>query len=69
MKAIEGGVTAAKGFRAAGLNAGIKNKVKKDMAMVVSDVPCTVGGTFTTNKVKAAPVKWDVFLIVRKKRR
>lgn len=56
---IDGGVTAAKGFKAGGLNAGIKNKVKKDMAMVVSDVPCTVAGTFTTNKVCAAPVIWD----------
>ncbi|MCR5215958.1 MAG: bifunctional glutamate N-acetyltransferase/amino-acid acetyltransferase ArgJ [Lachnospiraceae bacterium] len=68
MKAIEGGVTAAKGFRAAGLNAGIKNKVKKDMAMVVSDVPCTVGGTFTTNKVKAAPVKWDADVVYKTKK-
>lgn len=59
MKEINGGVTAPKGFEAAGLNAGIKNNVKKDMAMVYSKVPCTVGGTFTTNKVKAAPVKWD----------
>lgn len=59
MKVIEGGVTAAKGFKAAGLNAGIKNNVKKDMAMVVSDAPCTAAGAFTTNKVKAAPVKWD----------
>ncbi len=59
MKAINGGVTAPKGFKATGLNAGIKNNVKKDMAMVVSEVPCSVGGTFTTNKVKAAPVKWD----------
>ncbi len=56
---IDGGVTAAKGFKAGGLNAGIKNKVKKDMAMVVSDAPCTVAGTFTTNKVCAAPVIWD----------
>ncbi len=56
---INGGVTAAKGFKANGLNAGIKNKVKKDMAIVYSEVPCKAAGTFTTNKVKAAPVKWD----------
>ena len=49
----------AKGFKAAGLNAGIKNKVKKDMAMVYSEQPCVTAGTFTTNKVFAAPVKWD----------
>lgn len=59
MKIIEGGVTAAKGFKAAGVNVGIKNNIKKDMAMIVSDKPCTVAGTFTTNKVKAAPVLWD----------
>ncbi len=56
---IDGGVTAAKGFKAGGINAGIKNQVKKDMAMLVSDVPCVVAGTFTTNKVCAAPVIWD----------
>lgn len=56
---IKGGVTAAKGFKANGLNAGIKNNVKKDMALVYSEVPCKAAGTFTTNKVKAAPVKWD----------
>lgn len=55
----EGGVTAAKGFKAAGLNAGIKNNEKKDMAMVFSEKPCVAAGTFTTNKVFAAPVKWD----------
>lgn len=59
MEIITGGVTAAKGFKAAGVNAGIKNNTKKDMAMVVSDKPCVTAGTFTTNKVFAAPVKWD----------
>lgn len=59
MKAINGGVTAPKGFKATGLNAGIKNNTKKDMAMIFSEKPCSVGGTFTTNRVKAAPVKWD----------
>ncbi len=59
MEIIQGGVTAATGFSAAGLNAGIKNNVKKDMAMVFSKVPCVTAGTFTTNKVSAAPVKWD----------
>ncbi len=59
MEIIQGGVTAAKGFSAAGLNAGIKNNIKKDMAMVYSAAPCVTAGTFTTNKVSAAPVKWD----------
>ena len=61
MKKIEGGVTAAKGFFAAGLEVGIKagHTGKKDMAMVYSKVPCKAAGTFTTNVVKAAPVLWD----------
>lgn len=58
MKIIEGGVTAARGFQAIGIAAGIK-KGKKDMAMLYSTVPCRAAGTFTTNVVKAAPVKWD----------
>lgn len=58
-KNISGGVNTAKGFMANGLNAGIKNNVKKDMALVYSEKPCVAAGVFTTNKVKAAPVKWD----------
>ena len=56
---INGGVTAPKGFLASGLNAGIKNQTKKDMAMVFSSTPCAAAGVLTTNLVKAAPVKWD----------
>ena len=56
---INGGVTAPKGFLASGLNAGIKNQTKKDMEMVFSSTPCAAAGVFTTNLVKAAPVKWD----------
>lgn len=59
MKKIEGGITAAKGFYAASTAAGIKYKDREDMAMIYSEVPCTAAGTFTTNVVKAAPVKWD----------
>ena len=59
MKEITGGVTAAKGFQAASTAAGIKYKDRKDMAMIYSEVPCKAAGTFTTNIVKAAPVKWD----------
>ena len=58
IKEINGGVTAPKGFAAVGIAAGIK-KGKKDMAMIYSEAPCQVAGTFTTNVVKAAPVKWD----------
>jgi len=59
MKQIEGGVTAAMGFEAAGIEAGVKYQNRKDMAIVYSTVPCKVAGTFTTNVVKAAPVLWD----------
>ena len=59
MKVINGGVTAAQGFQAAGIAAGIKKGNAKDMAMIYSTVPCKAAGTFTTNVVKAAPVKWD----------
>ena len=59
MKEIKGGVTAAKGFQAASAVAEIKYKGRTDMAMIFSSVPCKAAGTFTTNIVKAAPVKWD----------
>ena len=59
MKIITGGVTAAKGFEAASVAAEIKYKNRTDMALVYSTVPCVAAGTFTTNIVKAAPVKWD----------
>ena len=59
MKEIKGGVTAAKGFEAAGVAAEIKYKGRTDMAIVYSQVPCKAAGTFTTNVAKAAPVKWD----------
>ncbi len=57
---IEGAVTAPRGFRAAAVAAGIKRSGKLDMAMIVSDVPAAVAATFTTNQVKAAPVKLDM---------
>lgn len=65
MNQIEGGVVAAEGFKAAGLEVGIKANMsgKKDMAMIYSDVPCKVAGTFTTNIVKAAPVKYDMDIV------
>ena len=57
---VTGSVTAARGFKAAGLAAGIKKTGKKDMALIVSDVPAAVAGVFTRNQVKAAPVKLDM---------
>lgn len=59
MKIITGGVTSAKGFEAAGVEAAIKYKNRKDMALIYSQRPCTLAGTFTSNVVKAAPVLWD----------
>ena len=52
MKIVEGGVTAALGFKAASTAAGIKYKERKDMAMIFSEAPCCAAGTFTTNVVK-----------------
>lgn len=59
MEIIKGGVTAAKGYEAAAAAAGIKYQGRTDMAMIYSQVPCVAAGTFTTNVVKAAPVRWD----------
>ena len=59
IKTISGGVTAAKGFEAAAAAAAIKYKGRTDMALIYSETPCQAAGTFTTNVVKAAPVKWD----------
>ncbi len=63
MRKIDGGVTAAIGFKAAGGSAGIKKANTKDMALLYSIVPCVAAGTFTTNVVKAAPVKWDQHIV------
>ena len=59
MEIIQGGVTAAKGFKAASTAAGIKYQGRPDMAMLLSAVPAVSAGTFTSNVVKAAPVQWD----------
>lgn len=59
MEKINGGVTAAKGFKATSTAAEIKYKDRTDMALVYSVVPAKVAGTFTKNVVKAAPVQWD----------
>jgi len=53
-----------KGFSAAGISAGIKKKKKaKDMALIVSDVSAETAAVFTTNQIKAAPVKWDIRVV------
>ena len=57
MKMIQGGVCAAQGFKANGIHCGIrKNHSKKDLALIVSDVPATAAAVYTTNLVKGAPL-------------
>lgn len=57
MKIIEGGVCAAKGFKAGALHCGIrKSQTKKDLAMIRSDCLCNAAAVYTKNQVKAAPV-------------
>ncbi|MDO5291343.1 MAG: bifunctional glutamate N-acetyltransferase/amino-acid acetyltransferase ArgJ [bacterium] len=63
MKQIKGGVTAAEGFLASCTEANIKYKDRTDMALVFSKIPAKVAGTFTTNVVKAAPVKWGMNIV------
>ena len=60
MNKISGSITAAHGFHADGISAGIKPSGKKDLALIVSDVPANVAAVFTRNQVKAAPVKLDM---------
>ena len=59
MKLISGGVTAAKGFRAAGVHAGVKagsSADKNDLAMILCDIEASAAGVYTMNRVKAAPI-------------
>jgi len=62
MKMINGGVCAAQGFAAAGIHVGVKahNPNKKDLAMILSDVPCTAAAVYTKNAVKAAHILLDI---------
>lgn len=58
MKEISGGVCAPKGFKASGIHCGIrKNKMKRDLALIVSDKPCSAASVYTTNLVQGAPIK------------
>ncbi len=66
MEKINGGVTVAKGYKAGAVAAGIKYSGRDDMALVISEVPAVVAGTFTTNVVKAAPVKWSKKIVDEK---
>ena len=63
IKVLDGSVTAPKGFKAAGVAAGIKYTGRRDVALIKSDVPATVAGMFTSNVVKAAPVKYDMKIV------
>ena len=55
---VNGGVCAAKGFRAGGIHCGIrKNRTKNDLSLIVSEVPATASAVYTTNKVKGAPLE------------
>ena len=58
MKQISGGVTAAKGFTAAGVHCGVKNNKtdKKDLALILSEAECAAAAVYTLNRVKAAPI-------------
>lgn len=57
MTKINGGVTAPKGFKASGIHCGIrKNKIKKDLALIVSEVRASAAAVYTTNLVKGAPI-------------
>ena len=53
-------VSCVKGFRAAAIASGLKKSGRKDMGLIVSDVPAVAAAVFTTNQVKAAPVQVDM---------
>ena len=57
MKMINGGICAAKGFKANGIHCGVrKNQTKKDLALISSDVPAAAAAVYTVNLVKGAPI-------------
>ncbi|WP_287940787.1 bifunctional glutamate N-acetyltransferase/amino-acid acetyltransferase ArgJ [Faecalibaculum rodentium] len=57
MKGIEGGITAAKGYKTGAVHSGIRaSQSKKDLAVIVSEVPCQAAAVYTSNIVKAAPL-------------
>ena len=62
MNVIEGNIASPAGFRASGIHAGLK-KSRKDMALIVSECPAVSAAAFTTNRVKAAPVLYDMKIL------
>ena len=63
----DGGVTSARGFKAAGIHAGFrKNPERLDFAMVAAEAPVAAAGVFTTNRFCAAPVQVCMFMIMQK---
>jgi glutamate N-acetyltransferase/amino-acid N-acetyltransferase len=58
LKSITGGITAAKGFKASAIKAGIKTSGAPDEALLVSQTPCAAAGAFTANNVRASSVDW-----------
>ena len=58
IKSVKGGLTAAKGFMAGGIKAGIKASGKNDLALLYSTTKCSAAGTFTTNRIRASSVDW-----------
>lgn len=66
MKILDGGITFPKGYKAAGIACGIKAR-KKDMSLIMSDVPCISAAAFTTNVVKAAPVLYNQAVYANKR--
>ena len=62
MNVIEGNIASPAGFRASGIHAGLK-KSRKDMALIVSECPAVSAAVFTTNRVKAAPVLYDMKIL------
>ncbi|MCK5156623.1 MAG: bifunctional glutamate N-acetyltransferase/amino-acid acetyltransferase ArgJ [Spirochaetales bacterium] len=62
MKLLDSGLSAVRGYKTAGIHAGIK-KAKRDLALIVSGKPAAAAGVFTTNMVQAAPVTYDKALL------
>ncbi|HAE62269.1 MAG TPA: ornithine acetyltransferase [Eubacteriaceae bacterium] len=66
MHVIEGAINSPKGYKAAGKHIGVKKK-RKDLSMIISEKPAVVAAMFTTNKVKAAPVVWNMDIYSKQK--
>ncbi len=60
LRILEGGITEPHGFRATGISCGLKDGGYKDLGLILSETPCEIACAFTKNKVKAAPVSFDI---------